>query len=491
MTDDDAEVEDLHSRNTFLMVANALGISGRLDLQRRLGLSYDGKRDIYTALGYKKDLVFDDYWNRYRRGDIASRLIDAPVQATWRGIPKVLVDGEEWEEWEELAENLQIWTYFTRVDTLASVGQFAVLFLGYKDEISTNITQGEATVGSNAGVVDLSSPVTNAQEIAFVRPYSQSNATIVKFNNDVTSENFGMPQTYNIGTQELENSDTEDASSVTQLSLKVDESRILHVAHGLLESETYGTPTLQAVFNRLEDLDKVMGGSSEMYWRGAFPGMSFESEGDAEIDETEIDRMNDEIENYVHSMSRYIRLSNTKANVLSPNISSPKDNVQALLTIISATQAIPQRILTGSERGELASTQDESNWFATINERRADYAEPEIIRPFIDAMIDEDILEAPKDGYMVVWPDLAKLSEESAVKINERKVKMIGEYLFKGGEQILPVKTFLIDMLGYSEDEADAIGTTNADIIREEDKLLREIEDEETMLLANLDEDDE
>lgn len=473
---DEAEVEDLHSRNAFIMISNALGLPGRLDLQRRLGLSYDGKRDIYTALGYKKDLLFDDYWNKYRRGDIASRLIDAPVQATWRGKPEILVDGEPWKEWDELAEDLQIWGYFTRVDTLSSVGQFAVLFLGYKDDVSTKLTEGNT---GNVATIDLALPVTNAKEIAFVRPYAQSNAKITKFNSDVTSEDFGQPKTYSLETQELENSDTADASSVTQLTLNVDASRILHVAQGLLESETYGTPSLQAVFNRLDDLDKVVGGSSEMYWRGAFPGMAFESEGDAEIDEKEIDRMNDEIENYVHSMSRYIRLSNTKAKTLSPNISSPKDNIEALLTIISATQAIPQRILKGSERGELASTQDESNWFATINERRIDFAEPQIIRPFIDAMIEEKILKAPTKGYQVVWPDLAKLSEESAVKINEKKVKMIGEWVSKGGEAVIPVDRFLVDMLGYTEDEAKAIGNTTADLIREEDKLLKEIEKDE------------
>ena len=48
----------------------------RKQLFHRLGMSYDGERDLYEALGYKLSLEFDDFYQQYQRQDIAKAIIN-------------------------------------------------------------------------------------------------------------------------------------------------------------------------------------------------------------------------------------------------------------------------------------------------------------------------------------------------------------------------------------------------------------------------------
>jgi hypothetical protein len=64
----------------------------------------------------------------------------------------------------------------------------------------------------------------------------------------------------------------------------------------------------------------------------------------------------------------------------------------------------------GSERGELASTQDQSNFEDRVSDRRTDYAEPSIVRPFVDQLISLGVLPEPEE-YHVRWPEVKNLND--------------------------------------------------------------------------------
>ena len=57
---------------------------------------------------------------------------------------------------------------------------------------------------------------------------------------------------------------------------KVHWSRIIHVTDGLLDDEFYGFPRLQRVWNKLDDLLKVVGGGSEAFWLLATPTRQYD-----------------------------------------------------------------------------------------------------------------------------------------------------------------------------------------------------------------------
>jgi len=126
----EAETEDMQalaSRHAILALNSTL----RRQLGGgSLGSQYDGCRDIYQALGYNKNPLFKDFLLKYKHQDIASRVIDAPVQSTWRGNVKIEVDGGDWKQFDELAKKIKLFGYFSRIDTLSGIGQFALLYIG-------------------------------------------------------------------------------------------------------------------------------------------------------------------------------------------------------------------------------------------------------------------------------------------------------------------------------------------------------------------------
>jgi hypothetical protein len=75
---------------------------------------------------------------------------------------------------------------------------------------------------------------------------------------------------------------------------------------------------------------------------------------------------------------------------------------------------MPKRILTGSEMGELASSQDRDNWKDQVNGRQTQYAGPYIVRPLVDRLIAYGYLPPPAKGvdeYEVTWPHMQVMTD--------------------------------------------------------------------------------
>jgi len=452
-------------------LATLEGIISRPELFRQLGQQYDGDRDMYVTLGYKKDLVYDDFFSLYKRQDICKRIIDAPADATWRGEPIIVdLDADEDDKddkdddgvtlesefnrkFSEIARALKIWHYFTRADKLAGVGQYSVLFLGFNDAKTQNDLAKEVKRG-------------NSLELTHLRPFSEGNAEIMTFDDDVNSPRHGLPETYQLQTS-LTGTTTATESNKT---IVVHWTRVIHVAEDLLESETFGTPRLEAVFNRMFDLEKTVGGNAEMFWRGAFPGYNFKLDPEAELADDEITDLQDQIDNMIHKISRYIRTQGVDIQELKQEVADPSSTFDVIIKLISAATGIPTRILTGSERGELASSQDESNWNTRIDERRNDFAVPIIIRPFIERLILFGIL--PVRDFNTVWPDPLPLDAETISVVNKNQTSALVEYAESIEAQLLiPPIIYLTRFANIDEDTALQIIKDREGDLDDEDDL--------------------
>lgn len=418
-------------------VMDGLGVNtsvamARRDLAVRTGEQYGGNRDLYKALGYPTELSYMDYLGAYNRGGVAEAIINAYPDATWKAFPSIrrageLLETEEEEgelerEWKKLAKRLKLWAYLKRADILAGIGQYSVIYLGVKDGRALDTHVGKGKVG-------------------YISVYSEENAQVGDLEEDVASPRFGLPKFYLLKT------------SRTSTGKKVHWSRCIHVSEGLLEDDIYGTPRLRSVYNRLMDLEKLNGGSAEMFWRGAFPGYGFKADSDAELSPTDETNMTDEIEEFVHSLKRYLRIQGVEVQEFRPQVASPKDHVEVQYMEIAGAKRIPMRILVGSERGELASTTDESNWLERIAERRLLYAEPFILNELIDRLT--LIGELPmEDDYEVVWPDLESTNEKAKAEIAQRLTKALTDYArTPGAEIVLPPELFLKIILHMSAKE--------------------------------------
>lgn len=431
--------DTLHAARLWAQSSTSVG---RRAFAGRLGREYQGARDMYTALGYSKDLVFGDYFGRYDRQDIAYRIVNAPPDECWREDPLVLDQDDKAGEsafeakLKELVDENKIWSYLLRADTVSGIGRYGVVYLGFDDAVDEAGLLKEVQQGEG-------------RKLLFMTPLSENNAEINEWDTNLTSPRFGRPKTYNLTFQTGKNA--------SETAAHVHWSRVIHIAEGLTESETYGRSRLQQVMNRLIDLERVVGGSGEMFWRGAFFGLHADLKEDAVFDDANqsLDDFKTQMEEYTHKMERIIRTQGVEIKPLSPTVVSPKDHADVIVDLIAAGTGTPKRILMGSERGELASSQDEKNWARKMETRRTRYVTPNIVRAVIDRLIEVGVLPEPANGYEVTWPPLLVMTEEEQANVNFKIVETIVKFADSIGAEGLMPRTFVLEKyLGLTEEEA-------------------------------------
>jgi len=434
----------------------ALGsvLSSRAGLASSAGITFSGSRDLFTALGYKKDLVARDYRDRYKRNGIAGRVVEALPKATWRGKIELVEDEDPDTEttfeaaWNELSKRLNIWSTLLRTDTLAGLGRYSVLLIGAPGDLEAELPN----IGNIDGVLYLS-------------PFSEDDASIDTLVDDTSDPRYGQPLKYKF--KRL-------ATGLSQGTKLVHWSRVLHVADGILDEQIYGEPRLERVWNNLDDLEKVAGSGSEAFWLRAHQGYQLDVPPEVEMSETDMTSLSDEVDEYIHGIRRFMRTRGVELTALGSDVANFANQVDAIITLIAGSTGIPKRILVGSEMGELASTQDRTNWHERIDDRREQYAEPQIIRPFVDRLIQYGALPAPIE-YEVRWPQIQNLNDEEKAGVADKLAglnKKIGETVITGAE--IRDRILQLPMLEEIVDEP----------IEEEEEVVEEPNEEEPLVAA-------
>jgi hypothetical protein len=369
-------------------------------------VTFNGKRDLYDALGYQRLLRPWDFRMRYKRNAVAARIVEALPKSTWRGGGEIIeddkpeVDTEFEKAWDKLNKKYGMWSMFQRTDILAGLGRYAIMVFGAPGDYEKPLTK------------------LTMDTLLYLTPYSEEDASIVEFDVDRKSPRYGMPLFYSIKRVTTNTiailpmvGVATPPSVGTGVGLRVHYSRVQHVADGLLDDHVYGQPRLERSWNLLDDLEKVTGGGAEAYWKRADAGLQLDLDPMIELDPDEEEALEDEIEEYTHGLKRVVKTRGIKMNPLTSAVAGFKDPVDSIISQISAGTGIPQRILMGSERGQLASQQDRDNYSERVFDRRREFAEVQVIRPFIDRMIELGVLPEPKDPYEVRWPEIQNLDE--------------------------------------------------------------------------------
>lgn len=413
------------------MSTSVLGFRGIL--AGLLNTAFGGKRDYYEVFGYKKTLTFDDYLGKFKRQDVAKRIISAPASATWRNPPVLKAPKNFLKDWDEMVQRLKLWGQIERVDRLAGLGQYSVLFLGIDDNKDPKL------------------PVNKdySNELLFVQPYAQPNARIKTLEDDIHNPRYGLPKTYEIKAnsgieEEIAGTGAASLTKFKSRTMEVHWSRIVHIAEDTLESNYLGTPRLEAVYNILDDLFKVTGGTAETYWMGSNRGMQVDIDKDAQLSADDADDLADEIDEYQHQLRRVIRTRGVKVNPLGGMTPDPKNTFDVLISLISGTTGIPKRVLTGSEAGQLASDQDRANWADRIKERRTTFAEPNVLLPLLVRLIDAGIMpstDLTKIDYE--WPpnfQLTPLEEAQGMAQKGRALVNLSKMFDEGVQPIASIE---------------------------------------------------
>lgn len=416
-------------------------VLNRLALASALGVQYGGDRNLYTALGYPTSISYTDYYSRFKRQDIAKAIINRPIASTWSGVVAVADPDDKTDElkeaYEALDKQLKLKGKFIRADKLSSIGRYGCLLLGLSDVKSID---------------DMAAPIQRSKglKLLYVTPLDEENAKIKTWDEDTASPRYGLPATYQI---------TITTAETKSKVFVVNYERVIHITGEKVIDEIYGTPVLEPVWNRLMDLEKLVGGSAEMFWRGARPGYAGKVKDDFVAPDDFKDIVEDQMKEYEHGLRRILINEGLDLNSLAQQIADPDKHVDIQIQMISAVTGIPKRILTGSERGELASSQDKEAWDSIITQRREEYAEMQIMKPFVDKMMMLGVLPQ-KDAYVVEWTSLYETTDKDKVEVGRVRAEALRAYSQSPEAQmVIPPEAFYKYFLGLSDTQIDDVFT--------------------------------
>lgn len=419
-------------------------------------------RDLYMECGYPESPTIDEYKLLYEREGMAKRVVDIWPDETWSIYPELYdtLDDEESvfeKRWKEINKKIPCWHYLHRIDRLSGIGRYGLLYIGLNDGRKPD----QPVLGINQfGERGAGKPLSKLREILYLKPFSEDLVEIEKLDSDTSSPRFGQPLYYMIRINDpVSNSISASAENTVSQKVRVHWSRVLHVADNRDSSEVYGAPRMRPVLNRLLDLRKILGSSAEMFYKGGFPGFSFEAfpelAGDAELDE---DSIKEQLEAYMNGMKRYLAATGGVFKSLAPQVADPTHHVMQQVTYIAATMGTPVRILLGSESAHLASTQDTGNMNKKTAHRQNVYAEPMVARPFIDRLRLLQVMPEPQNTlYYMDWKDLNTLTDIDQSNIALKRAQALMQYTTGGTETIIPPREFLVYVLGFTSMEAEAI----------------------------------
>lgn len=394
--------------------------------------------------------------------------VETNFESAWKGVSDSL-RGESWYEGEE---GSPIWEMLLRADVLSGIGSYGVLLLGMDDGMPLDqpLTKGlqpSAQPMPIDNAEDEEDPETpdkkekrepwvGSRRLLFLRAFDESLAEISAFDPDPKSPRYGQPISYRLTF--VDPSEPHAGLGLNLTQSNVHWTRVIHIADNLGGSDLYGVPRMRQVWNNLLNLQKLYGGSAEMYWRGAFPGLSLETipqlGADVEIDS---DALKEQMEQYMNGLQRYFSLAGMSAKSLSPQVVDPSPQIEVQLDAICIKLGIPKRIFMGSERGELASTQDSDAWDKRIQRRQKRYITPRIIVPFINRLIWAGVLPEPAESYCVEWPDLSEADANEQADIGLKRTQAMAAYVAGGVDVLIEPQNYLTKVIGFTEDEAEEI----------------------------------
>lgn len=376
-----------------IMSSGVLGVL-RMAYAIGAGLSFGGTRDFYRVFGWNRQPSHLNFVTKYITQDIAKRVIDFPVASTWSDHPTVTGANGFQKAWDEVVKEHDIYASLTRADIFAGLGAFSLLLIGIDD--------GR----------DLAEPVIPGRKsrITYLQPYLEASVKITSLEESPQNPRFGLPVMYRIEPSNNPLNNRDQITSKSRTAFNVHYTRVLHLADNCLENIFVGHSRLRHIYNVLDDLLKVTGGSAETYWLTANRGMQVDVDKEMEMDEDDAANMADEIDEYEHGIRRILRTRGTKVTNLGSDVADPRGVFNVLVALLSSATSIPQRVLIGAEAGQLASQQDRANWANTVQQRVANWGEPMVLKPLIKQLVFMGVVPDPGKKLNIEWPEAFKMS---------------------------------------------------------------------------------
>jgi hypothetical protein len=199
-----------------------------------------------------------------------------------------------------------------------------------------------------------------------------------------------------------------------------------------------------------------------MFWRGGFPGYSFELSPQAQETNpagmTDIQKadLKEQMRLYAEGLQRMVYLGAITMKDHSPQVADPSGHLDWHIKLIALALGVPYRVLLGTEEAKLAGAQDKDAWNERINRRRLNYLNGMILRPFINRLIYLGCLPQPVN-FIIDWPDIDAPTDseiaDTALKLTDALAKYAAGEVYR----FFPPKEYYTMILKLSMAEAEAI----------------------------------
>lgn len=447
------------------------GLSGALSRRDLVDSMIDPRRRVDRECGYPEAPDAFLFRLLYERDPIAYRVVKCFPEECWKSDPEIYEDEDEDEEtefeigWKDLLERLHLWTMLHRADELSRIGRYGVLLLGTDDgdDYSTPLeginergervdNKGESEKLPNGDP----NPAFNEKDcpthrVLFVKPFDETCLRINMRETHTENPRFGQPVSYTLLFMDTDvNMGGAGLATQVQITRRVHWTRVIHLADNLQMSEIFGLSAMQPVLNPILDARKTRGGSAEGYWRGAVPTLSLELAPGVQTSDVNKEEIRKEIAKLGNSLDRFIMLAGLTVKPVMSQTPDPTSHIASHMEAIAIALGIPKRILFGSERGELSSSQDAKSWNDRLAGRQTKHITPNIIRRFVDRLIMLGVLAKP-ENYTVKWPDLQNSTDAERAGVAQQETAALSQYAQSGADAVVPRQSFLRNVMRWDK----------------------------------------
>lgn len=423
---------------------------------------------------------------------------ETEFETAWKEVHKSLRSQSGVGSWYQDEEGSPIWEYLLRADTLSGIGHYGVILLGIDDgrpldqpleefdgldsiapgteglygpqplrgdaigydayttrllkeqgspSYATPVPYNVKDTGSIKDATEESVSATRVgteRKLIFLKVFDETLAQIVRYERDPHNARFGLPQMYLLTFNDPRN-DSYGGAGLPVASAHCHWSRLIHVVDNLGSNDVIGYPRMKQVFNRLWDAFKCYGAAGEGFWQQCFATLSLETNpalgADFPVDQRSISQ---QLGNLKNRLQRHIVTAGMTVKSLPASVQDPTPFINVFIEAICIFLGCPVRVFKGSERGELASSQDDSDWNGRILHRQLFHVTPHIVVRFIDRLIAVKILPEPK-GYSVVWPDLDAMTDDQKATVAQKLTTAASTYVSGGVEDMCTPMDFFVE----------------------------------------------
>ena len=391
------------------------------------GYFADYKHNHYRDFGYPKDITFALAYSMYQRNGLGSAAVEKTILKTWETAPAIWESEKPKESTVEAdirqwATDLRLWSRFADTDRKSMVGGYACAILRLRDS-----KRFQEPVDTVPGGLD---------GLAEIIPAWAGQIEVSEWDTDETSETYGSPKMFSFNEAAVGS----DRHKTRAFSVHPD-----RVIIWSKDGTVHARSALEPGYNDLVTLEKVSGAGGEGFWKNAKSAPVIEIDKEASIQDmatamgvpvAEVaEKMDAQVDDFQKGFDKMLMLQGMKATTLGITLPNPEHFHNNPLMAFAASFLIPLKILTGSQTGERASTEDATEWAKTNMARRNDIAIP-ALREFLNRMQKFGILR--ERDWVLGWEDLTEstMSEkiDRADKMASVNQKMGDEPVFFADE---------------------------------------------------------